>query len=358
MRQTIIGFDSAWAGNTPGGICALTVQTGKIADFFEPILVNFEEAVTFIECMNATSEYVLIALDQPTLVPNAEGIRPVERVAGTIVNGLGGGVQPANRSKSSMFGPDAPIWKFLDTIAARENPFAARNSTHGIFLLEVFPALALPSLIPEIWLRRRAAKYNPASNKFAPADWRLVVNGLMDLAITENLGPVSEALADLGKLNQPRKGDQDKLDAIISLLVGYLWRFGPPDRSLLIGDEIYGYMVTPVSPSIRERLEDSALKRNVPIDRAFAQDATREPAACLGPALTAGRTITLREPQVNTGTEKRQCPECDHIFLGQGWGGIDAHWKAQHLHIMSYESAWPIIRKGLKPSDEAPDLHA
>ena len=26
----------------------------------------------------------------------------------------------------------------------------------------------------------------------------------------------------------------------------------------------------------------------------------------------------------------RECPECDHVFKGHGWDGIDAHWKAKH----------------------------
>ena len=46
----------------------------------------------------------------------------------------------------------------------------------------------------------------------------------------------------------------------------------------------------------------------------------------------------------------KACPECDHVFSGGGWNGIDAHWKANHEDIMTYKDAWPIIRKGGKPS--------
>ncbi len=44
------------------------------------------------------------------------------------------------------------------------------------------------------------------------------------------------------------------------------------------------------------------------------------------------------------------CPECGHTFQGNGWGGIDAHWKANHDHIMPYSEAWPQIRLGERPS--------
>tara|TARA_R110002110_G_scaffold137735_2_gene323082 strand:+ start:9458 stop:9718 length:261 start_codon:yes stop_codon:yes gene_type:complete len=40
------------------------------------------------------------------------------------------------------------------------------------------------------------------------------------------------------------------------------------------------------------------------------------------------------------------CPECGHVFKGNGWDGIDAHWKAKHEDIMPYEDAWPLLKAG------------
>jgi hypothetical protein len=40
------------------------------------------------------------------------------------------------------------------------------------------------------------------------------------------------------------------------------------------------------------------------------------------------------------------CPECGHEFQGNGWDGIDAHWRAKHAHVMGYEEAWPLISAG------------
>ncbi len=36
----------------------------------------------------------------------------------------------------------------------------------------------------------------------------------------------------------------------------------------------------------------------------------------------------------------RVCPECRHVFKGNGWDGIDAHWKAKHLDVSSYREFW------------------
>ncbi len=45
-------------------------------------------------------------------------------------------------------------------------------------------------------------------------------------------------------------------------------------------------------------------------------------------------------------SEPKVCPECGHVFQGNGWDGIDAHWKAKHQSVMPYSEAWPLIKCG------------
>jgi pyruvate dehydrogenase complex dehydrogenase (E1) component len=40
------------------------------------------------------------------------------------------------------------------------------------------------------------------------------------------------------------------------------------------------------------------------------------------------------------------CPECGHEFKGNGWDGIDAHWRAEHEAVMPYKDAWKLIKSG------------
>jgi Zn finger protein HypA/HybF involved in hydrogenase expression len=43
----------------------------------------------------------------------------------------------------------------------------------------------------------------------------------------------------------------------------------------------------------------------------------------------------------NTPTQgQRICPLCGHKFRGNGWDGVDAHWRSQHRDIMTYEQFW------------------
>jgi hypothetical protein len=44
--------------------------------------------------------------------------------------------------------------------------------------------------------------------------------------------------------------------------------------------------------------------------------------------------------------EPKVCPLCDHVFQGNGWDGIDAHWKARHLDVMPYREASELIKSG------------
>lgn len=39
-------------------------------------------------------------------------------------------------------------------------------------------------------------------------------------------------------------------------------------------------------------------------------------------------------------TLPRVCPECNHIFRGNGWDGIDAHWRTNHDANTRYEDFW------------------
>jgi predicted RNase H-like nuclease len=172
--DTYIGFDSAWTDNrkAPGAICAVKIKHSRLVQFFAPRLATFDEALAFIRKVSSENGVTLVALDQPTVVPNLTGTRPVERVAASVVSWLGGGVQPSNRGKLGMFCDASPIWHFLKTLRAVQDPEKARQAVNGLYLIEVFPALALASLSTGFFGRSAAPKYNPGNKKkFRLDDW-------------------------------------------------------------------------------------------------------------------------------------------------------------------------------------------
>ena len=262
----IYGFDSAWTDNPkqPGGISALIGEDQNWV-FHAPKLARFDDALEFI--LAHPTQKQIIALDQPTIVNNVSGIRPVERIAGSIVNRLGGGVQPANQGRAGMFGASAPVWRFIQALQAIQNPFTARTEHQGRFLIEVFPALAIPSLVPNIWKRGRAAKYNPGqSAKFQLDDWQLVCAGLSECAMHCALPTVADFLRKEQFNPTPTKSDQDRLDSVICSLIGFYWLKTGLTDNCVIGDEHNGFMVTPALPAIQSVLQHAANEKAVPFN--------------------------------------------------------------------------------------------
>lgn len=266
-----IGFDSAWTDNpnAPGAICAVGIENDRPVRFLAPQLVSFDGALTFIQNIRSEDGATLIALDQPTVVPNLAGMRPVERVAASLISWLGGGVQPSNRGRLGMFCDASPIWRFLAELGAEENPEEARTATNGLYLMEVFPALALVSLDTGFFGRLRAPRYNPDRKKtFLIADWVRVGEAAARAAHAMGCSDLAEWCSAVGNIAQPRKADQDKLDAALCVLVALYWRLRPRNASLILGDLSTGYMVLPASREVREYLLNPARKRLVAMDGA------------------------------------------------------------------------------------------
>lgn len=265
----VIGFDSAWTDQVlaPGALAIIRVRPDGTREFVPPRLVRFAGALDAITAEAAQSARRFVAIDQPTIVPNLTGSRPVDRVAASVISWVGGGVQPANRSKLGMFDDAAPIWRFKADLGASDDALAARGAEAGLFVAEVFPALALTSFEPAFCGRKLRPCYNPDRRKtFQLEDWHRV------LAVVAATG-AALGLPDLGEwcrhhggddpTRRPGKGEQDLLDAVICALIGYIWLYEPATRSMMIGDLATGYMITPAAGEARRRLAAKAVQLQV-----------------------------------------------------------------------------------------------
>ena len=256
----LIGFDSAWTAKNSGGLVGmLRSDNGTISELGPPRIVNYTQAQEAILDWQAelTPSATIVLLDQPTIVTNPGGQRPVENIVGSAVSRRYGGMQPANRSKKEMFGTEAPVWKFLKRFGGAANPL---GPVAGTLVIETYPVLAMialnwtqPDLSPQGRPAGRLPKYNPERNKtFSPSDWQYVC-GRASVAISDRgLKEIVQWIDGIALKAPPHKCDQDGLDACICLLVALHLAEGKD--CLMVGDLQTGYIVVPDNVQLSDEL--------------------------------------------------------------------------------------------------------
>src|SRR5258706_12725323 len=120
------------------------------------------------------SQATIVFVDQPTIVKNGTGQRPVEQLVGSSVGRRYGGMQPANTGKKEMFGERAPVWEFLNRFGGPGDPRTPATDTR---VFETYPVLTMIALGWTLADKRpagRLPKYNPKGKAFSIADWNHV----------------------------------------------------------------------------------------------------------------------------------------------------------------------------------------
>lgn len=125
MTTLLVGFDSAWTATNSGGLVGVVhFDDGTLHDLRAPQTVGYREAESVI--LKWQTEHAptatIVLLDQPTIVRNAAGQRPVENIVGSLVSSRRGAIQPANTSREEMFGKEEPVWPFLARFVGPADP--------------------------------------------------------------------------------------------------------------------------------------------------------------------------------------------------------------------------------------------
>jgi len=256
MTTLLVGFDSAWTPTNSGALVGvLRADDGAFQELGSPQVVNYCQAECTILEWQAQHKpaSTIVMLDQPTIVKNAEGQRPVENLVGSPVSLRYGGMQPANTTRKDMFGKDAPVWRFLIRFGGPADPLEPMAGTR---VFETYPVLAMIALgwtLPDSRPAGRLPKYNPERSTFSTSDWRHVCQ-LASAAFSERgLPGLVGWLNNAAGSTAPRKSDQDGLDACVCLLAAmYLAEL---KECLMVGNLDTGYIVVPYGEGLRGELE-------------------------------------------------------------------------------------------------------
>lgn len=258
MANLLVGFDSAWTAGKRGAIVAVVRrEDGTYQDLGDPRMADFPEAADAIDAWqeehapNAT----IILLDQPTIVNNGTGQRPVEHIVCSSVSLRHGGMQPANTARADMFGERAPLWAFLARFGGAADPLSAQIGEVSVY--ETYPVLAMIAMgwiLKDARITGRLPKYNPERRKtFAIEDWRYVCERASSEFRRWNIDGIARWIDAARDLDRPRKGDQDKLDACLCLLVAVHLAEGRD--GLMVGNWESGYIVVPYGLGLQREIE-------------------------------------------------------------------------------------------------------
>jgi addiction module HigA family antidote len=257
----LVGFDSAWSANNSGALVGVLFgDNGKFRELDPPLEANYLEAENLISRWQDehSAETAIILLDQPTIVRNAIGQRPVESICGSPVGRRYGGMMPANTGMANMFGGEAPVWGFLDRFGGPVDP---RGSMENSGVIETYPVLtmiALNWMLPDTnensRPQGRLPKYNPERDTFCIEDWQHVCAKASHEFREWGFEEAVEWLDNASENVAPDNGDQDCLDAYLCLLAGiYLAK---RKDCLMVGNLQSGYLVVPDSAQLREELNN------------------------------------------------------------------------------------------------------
>ncbi|MBW2279348.1 MAG: DUF429 domain-containing protein [Deltaproteobacteria bacterium] len=256
-RTLLVGFDSAWTPNNSGALVGvLRSDGGQIEELGLPQVVNYLEAgEAILSWQNQTKPATtIVLLDQPTIVPNFSGQRPVENLVASPVSRRYGGVQPANTERVEMFGEDAPVWRFLDQFGGAADPLEPVKDTA---VLETYPVLTMIALgwsLPHSARPTgRLPKYNPERRStFTISDWDHVCQRTLSELDAFGLQELARWLGGLSDSRSPRKIDQDRLDSCICLLTAL--HLADQRECMMVGDTDTGYIVVPFGDFLRDEL--------------------------------------------------------------------------------------------------------
>jgi predicted RNase H-like nuclease len=263
MTTLLVGFDSAWTVHNAGGVAALFERGDRCyVDLGPPRTANFQQAADAIrhwqhEC-NADRTVVLI--DQPTIVTNSTGQRPVENIVSSAITKRRGAMQPANTGRVGMFCRNAPIWPFLEACGG---PADFHRPSGAAQVFETYPALAMAALgwtLPDPErLTGRLPKYNPDRKAtFSLADWQYVCRRTAEEFRDRSVPSISEWVDEAAKATTPKKPDQDRIDACVCLLVALHLSEGK--RCLIVGEMGTGYIVVPHCASLVLELQERCVR--------------------------------------------------------------------------------------------------
>lgn len=243
IKMRFIGIDFGWRSQ-PSGLCCLEWQDKAL----QLVDLDRKEAIadifTWVDTKVEPHAPAIVAVDAPTIIPNATGTRLPDKLTHKYFGKYHAGCYPANQSlafaqRTINFGLELEARGFVHAPQIEPQKL-------GRYQIEVFPHPA----IVHLFNLNCILKYK----KGRLSDRRLELIKLHQHILTTlpTLFPSLCSLCLCGSFPQEipsttaaLKALEDKLDSLICAYVAAYWWYWGTERNLVLGDRTTGYIVVP-----------------------------------------------------------------------------------------------------------------
>ncbi|MEH1770130.1 DUF429 domain-containing protein [Nostoc sp.] len=247
-----IGIDLGWRSQ-PSGLCSLEWIDGQLQLLDLDRKDAIADVLTWIDRTIKPDEPAIIAVDAPTLIPNATGSRLPDKLSHKYFGKYHAGCYPANQNlpfadRTINFGLELESRGYLHAPTIEPQKL-------GRYQIEVFPHPAIVNLFN----LERILKYKKGRLSDRRLELIKLQNYLFD--ILPSLSPPLCSLRLCGSLRQAAgastfpseipttgaglKAVEDQLDSLICAYIAAYWWYWGEQRNLVLGDRTTGYIVIP-----------------------------------------------------------------------------------------------------------------
>jgi predicted RNase H-like nuclease len=247
MAMKFLGIDLGWRSQ-PSGLCCLEWADKQLHLLDIDRKETIADILTWIDNWIQTDEPAIIAVDAPTIIPNATGTRLPDKLTHKYFGKYHAGCYPANLNlafaqRTVGFGLELENRGFAHAAIIEPQQL-------GRYQIEVFPH----PVIVQLFSLERILKYKKGrllERRIELEKLRsLIVENLPSFQPSLNLSAFSAPLANSFFAEIPNTGAalkavEDQLDSLICAYVGAHWWYWGRERNLVLGDRTEGYIIVP-----------------------------------------------------------------------------------------------------------------
>ncbi|MGF1478398.1 MAG: DUF429 domain-containing protein [Cyanophyceae cyanobacterium] len=235
-----IGIDLGWVSG-PSGLCCLQWQHEQLQLLNLTRQQLLAEIFTWLDAWVEPTEAAMVAVDAPTLIPNATGMRLCDRLTHQYFGRYHAGCYPANLSRP-FASRTVEFGRCLERRGFVHAPTIVPQQP-GRYQIEVFPHPATINLFG----LQRIIKYKKGRLAERKAELERLYQYIVDILPTKvpALAPTSLPVLSFPENTKALKATEDQLDSLICAYVAAHWWYWGQERNTILGDST-NYIIVPM----------------------------------------------------------------------------------------------------------------